>query len=266
MSLTNLSIFISGVAVTVLVLGLSSGILSNWIKVNLNSRLNSSPAPSASVEPIKTATPSLSPTPTPEPSYIPTTKGGQVLGKTTSTFKPVVSNNYSYATVVYEFKDKDSNNWQVRGNYDTRYENYIDFDEVSKGYDRKVTVCLYSSHGQVKCEPGQVEPAVYTYNYLVGGKKLVYEIVSDKNGPIIKLEGPWKNTNNQTCVKVSDISDNLTPFARLVKLERMDNADWRQLHSEYCLSGNQGDKHTYQVRVKDEAGNETTSTYTFTIL
>ena len=269
---TNILVLFAGAFITMLILGLSSGILTTWVKDNLLSKLNNkvavNPTPTPSVEPIATIKPSATPKPseTPEPSQKPTTKGGIVLGEQATATKKPVSISYTYATVVYEFKDKNSSNWQIRGNYDTRYESYIDFDAVSTGYDSKVTICLYSNNGLVKCESGKTAPAVYTYNYIVGGKKLVYEIVGDKNGPTMKFSGPWKNSQGQTCVSVYDISDNLTPTDRLTKSEQMDSGDWRDVHSEYCISGNQGDKHSYQVRVKDESGNETTSTLTFPIL
>ncbi len=261
----NLLVILSGAVITLFILGFASGVIPTWVKSHLPTKVAVEPTPS--VEPIATVKPSATPAPstTPEPSVRPTTKGGLILGETTPK-KVVTPSTYSYATIVYEYKDKNTDNWQVRANYDTRYESYIDFDAVSSNYDRRVTICLYNSKGLVKCEGGKVDPAVYTYNYIVGGKKLVYEIVGDSHGPSMSFSGPWKNNDGKTCVKVYDIKDDLTPTDRLIKSERMDSNDWRDVHDEYCISGNSGDKHSYQVRVKDEQGNETTSTFTFPIL
>ncbi|MEI6690232.1 MAG: hypothetical protein WCL07_00620 [bacterium] len=178
--LKNIIVLASGTVITMLILGLSSGVLTTWVK-DLSNR-NVVPAPSPIIEPIASTKPSS----TSQPSRSPVSTK-QAITKVKSTPKPIVT-------------------------------------------------------------------------------KAVGSIVTDQQAPTMNFEGPWKNGESQTCVKVVNISDNITQSDRLTKSERMDNNDWRDLHSEYCLSGNRNDTHKYQVRVKDEQGNEATSTFTFPIL
>lgn len=248
-----------GALVTILILGFVSGLIPTWLKNRFVREIVDTPTESPLPTKTPTATPKASVEPEPT-NYQRTTKGGLVLGDS----QQVTTNTASYATVVYEYQEAQDKPWLVRSNYDTRYEPVIDFDEVSKSYNRKVTICIYQNGVQTKCQSGSTDPGVHTLDTIVNGKKLVYEIIADRQGPTMIFEGPWRNSAGQTCVRVIGIKDNISPIGKLAQQEQMDNGGWRELHSEYCVSG--GDKHNYAVKVTDERGNETVNTLNFATL
>jgi hypothetical protein len=250
--LGSLLLIIAGAATTVLVLLLVSGQLSTWLRSRFESQ------PTQEVEEVITQKTSPSPEPSAEASpttapKVATTKGGQVLGTEQKSIPKTILSHY---TLVYEYQTKDGEPWLTRANYDTRFTKNLAFDEVSRSFSRKVTVCKIDSAQSQNCQSGSVE--VGTHQVL----GLTYTVVPDQQAPTITFNSLWTNDQGQTCASVKEIKDNITPLDKLVKHERMNDGEWRDLHSEYCVSGS--GEFRYQVRVKDEAGNERVSTLTFT--
>lgn len=261
----NIALFLGGVILTIIILGLASGSLSRWIADSISLWRQPNPSPSPSVKPVATVKPSLEPSPLPTTDettdpLVPTTKGGLVLGSEATT-----NNVADYLTFVYETRSSADRPWLLRANYDTRYEARIDFDEASLGDERRLTICQYVSGQQLACQVATDSIGTHSSPYLLRGQSHSYQVFADQQGPTIQFATPWRNSQGQTCIKVINVQDNISPVSRITQLEKMDNAEYRSLHPEYCVSGQAGETHLYSVKATDERGNTTEQSHTFII-
>jgi hypothetical protein len=247
---TYLVLFLAGCLLVFIGFGLTSGLLKTWI----NDRFGK-PIASPSAAPIATYTPSPSPTSKPKTTYIPadeyvpnTTKGGIVLGASTE------NTGYKYATLVYDYRVDSSSPWLIRASYDTRYNTNLIMEEVSRSYERRITICYYPNSGST-CESGNINPGTYNFAHPIAGKTLTYQIVGDSHGPKIILSSVYY-VDDSKCLKLVSATDDISPDNKLQINEKLDDNDWRELHFDYCVNNDSG-THTYHVKAVDEAGNST---------
>ena len=108
--------------------------------------------------------------------------------------------------------------------------------------------------------------AISETNYGNNEQSISYTIIPDTTPPGFTIDGPYQ-INNQTCMRWTNLSDNVSVYTDVWAKWKIDDGAWSAPTSENpygCISAASGTTHTYTVHAEDNRTNVTEQSKSFT--